>query len=70
MHALFLAQRILLWEHLLTNVLVPGLGDDERAPARLLRDPVVVDLPVERVAVLLPAVSAKKESERSLRGMS
>ena len=54
----------------LTDVLVPGLGDDERAPARLLRDPVVVDLPVERVAVLLPAVSAKEESERSLRGMS
>ena len=44
----------------LTDVLVSGLGDDERAPARLLRDPVVVDLPVERVAVLLPAVSAKR----------
>ena len=56
-----------MWEHSLTNVLVSGLGDDERAPARLLRDPVVVDLPVERVAVLLPAVSAKEESERSLR---
>ena len=48
----------------LTDVLVPRFGDDERASSRLLRDPVVVDLPVERVAVLLPAVPGK-ESKRS-----
>ena len=51
----------------LTDVLVPGLGDDERAPARLLRDPVVVHLPVERVAVLLPAVSGKKKFAKGVK---
>ena len=51
----------------LTDVLVPGLGDDERAPARLLRDPVVVHLPVERVAVLLPAVSGKKKCAKGVK---
>ena len=66
-HAIFLDSRLVETHGELTNVLVPGLGDDERAPARLLRNPVVVHLPVERVAVLLPAVSrrAQKESERS-----
>ncbi len=48
----------------LTDVLISGRRDDERASSGLLRDSVVVDLPVERVAVLLPAVTGKKLSFR------
>ena len=66
-HAVFLDSRLVETHGELTNVLVPGLGDDERAPARLLRDPVVVHLPVERVAVLLPAVSGKKKFAKGVK---
>ncbi len=43
-----------------TDILPFGLGDDEGATARLLGDPVVVDLPVELLSVLLPAVPEKE----------
>ncbi len=44
----------------LTYILSLGLCDDEGASARLLRDPVIVHLPVELLPVLLPSIPDKK----------
>jgi hypothetical protein len=44
----------------LTYILSLGLSDNESATARLLRDPVIVHLPVELLSVLLPPVPDKK----------
>ena len=44
----------------LTDILSPGTGDDQRPSPRLLQHPVAVDLPVERLPVLLPAVSERR----------
>ena len=41
----------------LTYILGPGAGDDQGPPPRLLQHPVAVHLPVERLPILLPAVS-------------
>jgi hypothetical protein len=41
----------------LTYILPLGLSDDKGAAARLLRDPVIVHLPVELLPVLLPPIS-------------
>jgi hypothetical protein len=46
----------------LTYILSLGLCDDESAAARLLRDPVIVHLPVELLPVLLPPVPDKKNN--------
>jgi hypothetical protein len=43
----------------LTYILSLGLSDNESATARLLRDPVIVHLPVELLPVLLPPVPDK-----------
>jgi hypothetical protein len=45
----------------LTYILSLGLSDDEGATARLLRDPVIVHLPVELLPVLLPPVPDVKK---------
>ncbi len=50
----------------LTYILSLGLCDDEGATARLLRDPVIVHLPVEFLPVLLPPIPDKKNNSLTI----
>lgn len=43
----------------LTNIFVPRRGNHERSSSRLLRYPVIVNLPVERFAILTPTISVE-----------
>jgi hypothetical protein len=54
----------------LTYILSLGLSDDEGAAARLLRDPVIVHLPVELLPVLLPPVPDVKKNISLLRSIN
>ena len=43
----------------LTNIFISGWSNDQGSSARLLRNPIVIDLPVIRFAIFLPSIPAK-----------
>ena len=47
----------MLWK--LTNIFISGWSNDQGSSARLLRNTVVVHLPVIRFAIFLPSIPAK-----------